>query len=422
MNLSSEEIERELLEFINENDKKQDRVISKPKQLQAKTTSRKNKQLQEKFEDLKLYILKIISQDGKLDRIKIEKGWSDSRLSNYTRKLKDEGLIIKAGYGSWNLTQKGYLYLSKNKPEISIRKPPKLRPISTSKDSAVDIHVHSLRIKFELLEDNSDPSFWNRKSDMAYTEKYFHYSENMTIEKTSKSIILHIDFNISLNDPKLLDGKLSMELIDRINSSIEVLESNGIAINRKLPMDINVEYGIETPITRNIRKFLSASSEILDLRRMREKLFAEGLEQEAWSKIDASHGRGIDTSDLLYIRKLLEMPETVDSLSKSMIPVLGDLKEVNTHLAINIKEHYGVLGEMKLTLSDIRNELRIKRELDIIEKPDDPENIDLNCPFCDARFSKKLLLKRKFICPNDSCYRDLRHWFSKYNGEKPDEM
>lgn len=390
-----------------------------PKELQ-----RTSRELQGLTESLKFYIVKVIHEDKGLQRIRREKKFSPSRLSNYCKDLIEEGLIYKPFYSCWDATQKGILFLQKKDPKISLGKKALLGSVSSPPEGSeprteiLNIHVHALAIKFELINDGSDPVFWTRTSDLTHSKKYFHYDKNYTIERTSRSIIIHLDFHVNLNDPRFMDKGIENELVTRINSAVVLIESNNVKINRKKPMDINVEYAIEDPLTRELRNFFKASSEIIDLGRLREKIFKDGKDQAAKLFWDQSHGRSIETKDRRAARNWAMIGENVASIKEGFTPLLNDFKEAlqeetkarheetqARYLEVHNKQlHQRVLEKMEDTLKSLDNKISSMsysdEYLEILEKRKTPKSLTelVTCHKCGARFSKKFL-----YCPNPSC-------------------
>jgi len=407
-------IEKELKQFLSDSKKVENKF---------------NKQV----ESLNLFILKTIHETQSLSRIKKELDIKKSNLSHKLKPLKEQGLIKRVGYGTWELTQKGLLLLHKNNKEISIGKAASQRSISTANkfnkvQNIIDIHVHSFRIKFPILENTSNNDFWDKTSNFSYAgKKKFKYCRNFTIESTGKSIIIHVDFKISLNDPKIFDSKFNQKIYNRFNKAVALLENNEIKIDRTKPSDIMIEYAIQTPLTRELRRLGLAKGCFLDLKRIREKIFERGLEQKAWTKLDQSHPESVETNDSKYTKLFLEMPENIQKMTNSMIgldqklvPTLNIVAESNERLSVNLNKHLKVLGEMESTLKLIQQSISRKDKIERLEKnynrdtSKSPKMIE--CPLCHASLSEKLLYEREFICP--SCHKQLDLYFPFLKKEK----
>lgn len=431
-----EELEDQLKKYLKEIRERKVPALQKRENKLNSNNKVVQKVVQKSSSNLNYYYKQILESinDGLIPKqITRKLSWSKTKLHYHTNKLIEQGLITKSGHGVstiWELTQKGNLYLHNKDPNFSIGKVASQSSISIESSSnikkpkdykVIDVHVHALRIKFDLINDGSS-DFWVRNSDMVYYKKYYRYEKEFTIEKTSKSIIIHIDFHISLNDPKLFEDDFGDKLLSKINRSVEFLDLNKIEIDKTKPMDINVEYAIETPLTRELRKFTGLSSEYLDLNRLREKLFKEGLDQEAYAKFDGSHKKSLETVDRLYVRKILEMPEVIDGLDKKLTPAIDKLTEqINLHLEVQKEtknlsiSQSEVLKKMNDTLSQIstvfRKEQKISNIIRDLEHPKVKEKsyIECVCPFCKASMSSRLLLERDFICP--SCSKPLNLYF-----------
>ena len=393
----SEELYLELKKWLSE--KKEKRIVQDSSKIVQKDSS-----------NLNYYVLKIIAEDQKLDRIFKEKNWSKSRLSYYLKPLKEAGLILMVGKGTWELTQKGSLYLHKFDKDFSIRKTPLHRFVSSgTSEGLLDVHVHNLRVKFDLIKDDSKSEFWNKMTELAYSRKYYHYDTDFTIEKTSKSVLVLIDIKLSIDDPKLLDDKFIAGIYDKINKAVSLIEGNGIEIDRSKPMDSYVEFAYQTPMTRAYSRLLKLeSSPIIYLGRLREKIFKEGSEQEAKAWISMSHPESWQSTDYLLGERLLKMPDNIQETVRLLQGSLSTQQALANQQLLNISNQRSMidlLSKMEKSLTEIRREFTVER---VLKKPSEDSEI-LECPICHASFSKKLLLFLQLLCP--SCHSNLEGWY-----------
>jgi len=403
VNLTSKEIEKALNDFL----------IGKSKKNKVKKQSKK---IKKEVKHFYLYILKDL-HDG-LDLSKIQKKHSiyKQKLYYYLKLLKSEGLIVKVGYGTWELTQKGEIYLMNSSNNLSRRKKGSQRFVSDPKTN--QIHIHNLRIKFPLIEDKSS-KFWQKESDFSYVgKKYYYFHELFTVEKIGNvTIEIKLDFWISANNEKDFKNNLIKALDSRIDQAVNYISDKGIEVNYSKRSVINIELAIKTPFDSQI-DWSKIVHEYLDLKRLREKIFEGDLNQPGKAIIDRSH-RTRETNSIRYGEKVLAMPETIDHLSNSLIPVLSEFKDISAqrlisdkNLAININTHTAVLKNLKGAVSDLRNEINIFRDRvltdeeldDMIEKPTDPKIKMVKCR-CGAEYSNKL-----YCCPKCKGREELKKY------------
>lgn len=331
---------------------------------------------------------------------------SKQRLYYYRKDLVSRGLMTFDPSGFGVITQKGKLFLMNEKPEKSKRKKGSRRYVSDEKLNT--IHVHGLRVKFPLVADSSK-KFWVKESDFGYSgKKYYHYHSDFTIVKNGRSSIeVMLDFFVDADNSKEFSEYLVKILDSKIKKAVFYLDENGIEINYSKRSVSNIEYAIRTPFNKDI-DWSKVLHEQLDLKTIRDKIFKGDKDQRAIAKVDRSH-HTFESNHKTYGDKVLDMPETIDQLSRSLIPTLDKLRESNDVLAENMKTHVSVMQEIRDGLSEFRSEIRSARLLgaeEINKEYERVENMNVKdltesivCPSCGSSYSKKL-----YACPK--CHKE----------------
>lgn len=403
MSKSVEQLEKELRDFLKKQKEKKVSALPKKEFLSKRKEVKESKrEVKVKVKNFYLYVLREIANGLSLKQICKKYSISKQNLNWYVKYLKSRGFIIKVGYGIWEITQKGKDHLFKYDERSSMRKAVLQRSIASPKLN--DIYVHSLRVKFPKISDNSRKGFWVDQSDLTYSIKTYHYHNQFTLEKTSKSIIVLLAFNVSGDKPNDFENKFNKELAERLNLAVGYMEENNIEVDRTTKRDIMVEYAIHDPLMRELRNMGFKLGEFLDLQRIREQIFSGGLKQDAYAKIDSTPQTFTrETNDRAYVKKVLSMPEVIDSLDKRLVPTLDKLTE-------QIELHLEVQNETKEVLKKMGKYFDREDDVDTVYKSmDKPTETDfeVRCPnsSCRKLIPKKAIQRRNNHCP--ACGMDL---------------
>lgn len=400
------------------------------KQLEKIISEKKNSQRTRKeVAKCNIHVLNDIAEGLTAQQIRKKNNWKNYELYRHLKPLKDQGFIKKISYALWEITQKGKEYLEQNKGKIFKGTEGVHRFVSSETTGINEIRVHAFRIKFPLLKDNSELNFWGNPDYFGYNVRSYNFlvktsKDRITLQKIgkdNKTLEVKLHFFLNVAGHKDFEKKFYDALIERLNYVSFILDENAIEIERDKPSDINIEFAIKTPYTEELRKIDSLPfDELLDLKRLRKKIFKLGRDQKAIVKTDRSDPKALETNDPLHGNLLLKMPETIEHLSQSLIPTLAQLRDANLDLAENMKTHVSVLKKIDTGIGLLNKTLTDQHKVDRIAKSltDPTIKIDsemMKCPLCESKFSKNLYLERNKVCPN--CHRQLDLYFPNIHKE-----
>jgi len=291
-----------------------------------------------------------------ISRQAIQKRLKDLETYGYIEVDIKEGLIIY-----YKLTPKGLEESKKHKMKLSKRKPKMSFSHRSIKPSIqpTEVYIHAFRIKLPLISDNSD-NFWEEESDLAYGKKYYKKLDDITLEKVFSSLIIHFRFPIESLTSKEFDEKFESNLNKELQEITELLTKNNIMIDSEIKKDTMIEFAINDPLTQTLRQIGARIGEFIDLKRLREKIFKEGLDQKAYAKFDSTPEKFTrETNDRLYLRKVLDMPEILDKMGKEFTPAIKKLTEqIELHLAVQ-QNTLKAQDETVKTMESIRKNLEL---------------------------------------------------------------
>lgn len=294
-----------------------------------------------KNKNLKLYIYDLIKIGINPARICLKLKIRPPSLYYYTNFLKKNNLIIKKGYGTWEIN-----------PEITYKKVKNIcfrkNVYRTSKKfsmGARETNLHALNINVPILRGNLDLI----KDFKGYTQSKF----NNWLPQYKK-FINPIGFTAKNNNNKSLDLQIwSRKLfnLDEIHQLIlkTLIYTQHIFKEKEVIIDI---FNAKTKTLHisikdeDIDKVLNKGTKIeVFLNRNKAKILDKDKPKEAIVWTDASPFRGIESNDLQYIKNYIIMPERVDQMAKTMI----DLKDSLNVFAEGMKQHMILIKELQNT-------------------------------------------------------------------------
>lgn len=214
--------------------------------------------------------------------------------------------------------------------------------------------VHALAIKYPLLEDNFTGDWDKVVSNFKNSIKNYIFipEASVTIEKTSKSIILHIHKK-TINTRELLSGYL--EWLNSLTAfTYYFLLKKGIKFDHWNGKIIRQHIATKA---EDFEERVGKGTFEIDLNRKAKSYFPSSMDAKAW--IDRSKGGlEIESNDLPYKEKFLLMPELIFEIDNNVSDFKDNLELYNRSLKVydkNIKLHIEVMTEMKNTLKEMRN-------------------------------------------------------------------
>lgn len=217
--------------------------------------------------------------------------------------------------------------------------------------------VHALAIKYPLLEDNFTGEWHKVVSSFKNSlKKYMFIPEaKVTIEKTSKSIILHIH-------KKTIDPR---ELLSGYYEWLRIVEKIAYfhLLKKGIKFDVFSPKVIRQHIATNAEEFEEKAGKgtiEVALGRKAKSYFPSSMDAKAW--LDRSNGLlEIESNDLTYKEKLALLPEFAFETNNHVFALLGNFDTYNESLkeySKNIKMHMSVMKNMNKTLKEMRNTMR----------------------------------------------------------------
>lgn len=269
---------------------------------------------------------------------------SKSALSYYWNKLKQLELIIKKGYGCWELTDKGkqevqtFLIGYEKKPDFAF--------------------LHALQFTMPILEDKTYPGFWDKETHVtnwSYKIKKTETPIGITIKKNTRQIQVYVWSRIIKKPEEITNLAFRAAFY-----TWHYLEKHGMKVDIFSIEQKNVEIAIRD---KEIEKVIPSGTTIrIDLGRKAASVFGNSRpnekpkKAEAWT--DPSPERSLETNDIQYYRNYLLMPENLNKmlhLQAAMADNLANFSENIDTYNQNIKKHLSVLESMDKTLKIIRN-------------------------------------------------------------------
>jgi len=220
------------------------------------------------------------------------------------------------------------------------------RRLSRYPRGKVKTRMHRLNVKFKILKDNETAKFDKEYELNNWIQKYLTitFPIGITIKKTSKSIIaMFHEFETDKN--RVLDDFFNHVMRGVNYVYYYCMKNLGIELDI-FDMEVLDQHMVnEAPELQG--KINSSKTTTLELQRKAKAYFKTNMKARSW--LDHSKGTPeIETNDFLYEEKLIAMPERVEAMEKTIVPVIHEL-------ARQIALHMEVLKEMKDTLKDIKN-------------------------------------------------------------------
>ena len=208
--------------------------------------------------------------------------------------------------------------------------------------------LHNLAIKYPIIEDNPKAIFDKEVSINNWVKKYAKIDSpiGITVEKTTKSIIARFH-QFGTKAPMF-----TTDFLDYVRKGEEALMvflmRRKITIDRMGAQTISQHIANESPEQESaVDKKVTAS---IDLGRKATSVYPTKLKGSAW--IDRSLGQvEIETNDLTYEELLLKMPQSVNHLSKEVIPVLNAF-------TTQIKEHLGAVKDIRSATKELTKAIK----------------------------------------------------------------
>ncbi|MEM4039219.1 MAG: hypothetical protein QXS58_01335 [Thermoplasmata archaeon] len=289
-----------------------------------------------------LKILLLIERGHTLKEISFQLDISRQLLHYHIKKLVAQGILIK-NFRFYELSEKGKDLLQTLKAELNAENIKKLS----------GAYVRSnIAIKLYILKDNPNIKFEREVEINNWIKEYtrVNFLIPLTLEKTTKSIIVHIDkFEI---EKKHFFSELFSKLMKILFFVYTYLKNKyNIEVDILNPKIVRQEFANYSPEYENlVEKNIKIE---VDLGRKAKNIFDELMDANAKVWIDRSFNvLEIETNDKSYEEKLLLMPENVDKLIKKI-----ELLENNNVELYN--KFIKILEEMTKILEINMNEIKL---------------------------------------------------------------
>ncbi|MEM4460946.1 MAG: winged helix-turn-helix domain-containing protein [Nanopusillaceae archaeon] len=289
-----------------------------------------------------LKILLLVEKGMSINQISFQLDISKPLLTYHFKKFLNDGLVeLECKYPKiYRLTEKGKEYIEILKSELS----------SESVKKLSGAYVRSnIAIKLSIIKDNPNVKFEREVEINNWIKEYtrVNFLIPLTLEKTTKSVIVHIDkFEI---EKKHFFSELFSKLMKILFFVYTYLKNKyDIEVDILNPKIIRQEFANYSPEFEGVVE-KNVKIEI-DLGRKAKNIFDELMDANAKAWIDRSFNvLEIETNDKSYEEKLLLMPENIDKLIKKIELLENNnvelynkfikiLEEMTKILEINMKE------------------------------------------------------------------------------------
>lgn len=339
---------------LNKISKKEVKVQEKEVKVQENFSSnyvKRSKTKKVKIRKMNLYltILKLLNRGKNPTQTSKELNLSKQSINHYIRRLKQNGLLSKISYGTWELTQKGR---------------EKLQELQTSKTLTLGLsddfkaNLHALQIEVPILEGNLTfeekgfkgselrgwiPEYLRISSPLGLTIRN-NNSKSITIYLWAREIIRTFDVNsLVIKSVIFVYDYLKTNYNVKINHFEPKVTTLHLSIrNKDLDELFNKGEGFEVFLNRNIKPILPND---------------KSKEAKAW--IDSSPYLGVETNDIEYKENLIMMPERINKLFNFFPEFYRLLKDYHE----NLKLHKEVQMEQLETSKEIRNYIKELRDI-----------------------------------------------------------
>jgi len=233
-------------------------------------------------------------------------------VSYKINKMIDSGFIklsIEDGGKFYDITEKGEKFLKNRHSSIH-------RQLSRYGGGNSKTRMHRLNVKFDIIKDNPGAIFDTENNLKNWIQKYtrISYPIGVTIQKNPKSIVLMFHTFESTTTRTMSD--FMNYVLKGITITYHILKSKyGITIDFMSGEIIDQHIANERPDLKD--KIDNNKTTTVNLNRKLSGLFKSKMDAKAW--IDFSEGLpDIETNDLQYEEKLIEMPENIDVIRNQL--------------------------------------------------------------------------------------------------------
>jgi hypothetical protein len=235
------------------------------------------------------------------------------RIDHYVRRLKRWNLIVRVGYGAWDLTPKGIEVLARSK-ELQLKKS-RWNELVLSDKKPIRLEFCA-RILIPVIKELENSHLFDieRKTGEYLFTQIPHYGIGLTIQKTRKNNILVYVHHTELSDP----ADLEVTIRKVIRWTKEHLASRRIVlIDDTQARTSYLKYGLHDPMTKEAVP--EKTQEVVDLGRPTEKVLPADVPVQAKAWFDKSPDETtIHSNSTTYIRRYLLMPETLANMEAQL--------------------------------------------------------------------------------------------------------
>ncbi len=319
---------------------------------------------------------------------------SKQKLNYYARQLKEESLIKKLGYGTWQITEKGLIKLrSKKIDDRDVDNVDQDERIFKLKRKQADLHKYNFY--FPIIDGFIDftelGGYEPKKGLKGWKPQYLDKDKPFRIKfrnNNNKSITAFV------KSRKITDAKKIKEIADLvIQYTYAFFKRHGLTVDRENAYceDIHIEVTDEV-----VEKKLQKGDQItVKLNKLREKITPKDPDKEAHAWADTSPEPSLGTDDPEWWDAFLRQPLTIKDMFQLLqmqtinmtqltqysgtlardlnvhIPVLVENKKTMKSIAKNIAENTKINAELTEIMKDISGampENRLKKSRELLSK------------------------------------------------------
>jgi len=283
-------------------------------------------------------------------QIAVKHSTTKQNISRYIARLKRLNLILKKGYGVWELTPLG----KKSGEKVIKNHLNQTSKHQSSLGTRNETDLHALNLKVPIIKGNLDLI----KDFNGYTQKKF----NNWIPQYKK-FLNPIGFTIKNNNNKSISLNIFSRRIINLNEINQLIIRTLLFVQTILKeKDVFIDVAEAEVKTfhicmkdKDLEKVLNKGTTIeVKLGRNREKILPMDNPKEAVVWTDNSPFRGRETNDIAYTKKMLLMPEKVDRIENIMVNWTNNIDDYNKNLKLHIKVQKGQLKVQKETLKTLK--------------------------------------------------------------------
>ena len=318
-------------------------------------------------------LLEINKKPQSLKEVSEFLGVSKQNINYYTRQLKKKNLILKKGYGVWEITEEGknqlkFLTKSRQSKNFSIgTNKTKKKDDKNIQNQGRDINLHALNIDTRIISGKI-----NFKDIGGYLQKKF-----VNWQPSYKKIAKPIGLTWRNNNNKSISIFVWSRKIIELNDVYTLINRALIFTYQEL-LKHHVTIDIYDFTVKNMHIWVKDDEidKVLNKGMKFEVLLNRGCalnsSQPAKAWADSSPFKGLESNDLQYMENYIKMPEYV----KQSLVMLAGMTESNKELleAINLeiqnkKLHMKVLNDISDTLKDMKNFVKKSKAQTTSPKP-----------------------------------------------------